>query len=188
MIRSSRRGWSVALLSLLVVGLLLRSGLVYQTGSQWFDACWQNLHGTSQAAATPQQAIDQARCEPAFEKAVFGRGFVFAGKRENAVTPELIAFHGACPSLWSDVPLAGGYALAVDRIVQSGGPRIVDHLLPPTQLIARAMEEKWPLCSEVRERSGIPRLVWSDTMWSFEAPCKPCEDEKRAAERLLPPE
>jgi len=63
-------------------------------------------------ANSPEQAAEWATCDETAKTAVYRHGFVFAGNADYAVTPQLKAVRAACPSMYSDVPLTGIWALA----------------------------------------------------------------------------
>src|SRR5882672_9724914 len=114
-----------------VLGLALAaaySGWLYQTGQQWFENCWQAQH-SPEGPKTPRQAVSWGTCEQTTKRALFNAGFVFAGNPQFAVTPELKALVQACPSNYSDVPIGGPHLIAVDLVVQRGGPDLLDRFM-----------------------------------------------------------
>lgn len=161
----------------------IHAGWFYQTGSQWFDACWRAKHSTS-GPQTPDEAVSWGKCKYTTEKSLFDAGFVFAGNPAYAVTPELKAVVNACPSNYSDIPMSGPQFLAVDMAEEQGGPNILDKFLPASLLIVRAFKTKWPECPAVRLANGFPKIVEVRGSFQWAAPCKPCEAEQAAIKDL----
>ena len=101
---------------------ILQTGVLYQTGQQFYDACWAKAHANGKEPESPEQAAQWGSCQETADAALFDAGFIFAGNPENAVTPQLKAVVMACPSSWSEIPIDGVWSLAVSRIAQQGGP------------------------------------------------------------------
>lgn len=167
----------------LILGIILawvvHAGVFFQTGHQWFEACWaaQNAHRSAQS---PEEAIAWAQCGPVAQRALYDAGYVFPGNPEYAVTPALKALANACPSSYTTIPLSGVQLLAVEFIQQDGGPTLIDRFTPPDAMILRAFDKRWPNCRSVRIANGFPPIVMRKGEWGFETPCKPCEAEQKA--------
>ncbi|MCO8590314.1 hypothetical protein [Burkholderia multivorans] len=160
------------------MGWTLQKGWFYETGAQWFDSCWAQVHANGRSASTPEEAVTWAQCEPIAQKAVYGAGYIFSGLPEKATTPQLKAIGTACPSNWTDMPLGGMGVLAVDLVEKQGGPQLLDRFLPANHLIVHAFEKQWPQCPSVRVSNGFPKVVQqADGAWKFESHCIPCEAE-----------
>lgn len=155
------------------------AGAFYQTGQDWYNACWTSQHAR-RAAETPQESITWSRCEPVTLRAFFGAGFIAPGEAARAVTQAERAVAQACPSSYSDVPIGGLSFLAVRLIEASGGPTFTDRFLPVDSMIARAFKERWPQCQATRIASGYPKVIQIGDKWDYETPCKPCETEMAA--------
>jgi len=170
----------VVVIVALALAWVIQAGWIYQTGYDWFTSCWTAVN-SHREASSPQEASAWAQCEPVAKRALFNAGFVFAGDPRYEVTPALQAIVQSCPSSYSDLPIGGVYLLAVPLIQQNGGPGLVDRFIPPDAMIVRAFKSKWPNCPAARETNGIPKIILKDGDWVFESPCKPCEDERKAA-------
>lgn len=162
-----------------IVGLLLlaQTGILYQTGHQWFESCWTQIN-EKRAPATPEEAIAWKQCEPVAEKAIYEAGFIFGGSPEKAQTAASKAVLDACPSNWTDVPIGGIRYLAIRLVEEQGGTRLVDRFIPPEWLVAHVVQTKWPRCADTRAANGYPRIVKRGDTWDFETPCIPCEAER----------
>ena len=173
-----------ALIGVIAFGWMIHAGVFFQTGSQWFQSCWNEKH-EQRMPATPEESIAWAKCEPVVERAVFGAGFVPSGNPAYATTRELKAISNACPNNYSDIPLFGGMKrLAVDLVEKTGGPTLIERFTPPDAMIERAFKSKWPNCPSEAKANGFPKIVLRGEVWEFESTCKPCEAEKEAAEAL----
>lgn len=176
-----RKDASVVWLVLLVaVGWALQKGWFYQTGQQWFDSCWASVNANGRSAASPEEATAWAQCGPVVDKALFDAGYVFSGNPQYAVIPQLHALAAACPSNYTDIPLAGPYSLAVSLIQDAGGPRWLDRFLPPGRMIVKVFDARWPQCTVERVRNGFPKIVMISGKWDFESHCVPCDAELKA--------
>lgn len=170
-------------LTLVVLGVIaffvLRTGVLYQTGSQWFTACWQAQHAT-EPAKTPEEAIARNSCGHTAEAALYDAGYIFAGNPEYAKTPELHAVQQACPNAYSEVPLMGIQILLVDDLEAHGGTDLLDSVLPAGTTIKRVLKKRWPNCAAVREAAGFPKVIEKNGGFHFADDCKPCEAEQAA--------
>lgn len=171
----------------LLLGLLLQSGVPYQTGHQWYEDCWRAQHANGKEASSPSEAATWAQCQPVAERALFDAGWVFSGNPEYAVTPQLKAVTAACPSNYSDIPIAGIHYLVVPEIEKAGGADLLDRFLPPDPMIVRAMSVRWPHCAQVRFEQGIPKIVKKDGKWDFVTECWPCKAEQQAKDGTYKP-
>ena len=161
------------------VAYAAHSGWFYQTGQQWFDSCWSSINSKGPASSATE-AIAWAQCEPQTKNALFDAGYIFSGNPEYAVTPELQAAIKACPSNFTDIPMAGVQIMAVDMIQKDGGPQWVDKFLPPSWMIVRTFDKRWPTCAVTRAANGFPKIIQKGDSWVWAEPCKPCEAEKAA--------
>ncbi len=168
--------WSVLIITA-VAGWLCYRGTFYQTGAQFYSRCWQRMHANGREANSPEQAAEWATCDEAAKIAVYRHGFVFAGNRDYALTPQLKALRAACPSMDGDLPLAGIWALAVQMIEDSGGTTLTDKFLPARATIVRVFTAKWPNCAKTATANGFPKLVKRKGSWEFDTECKPCMAE-----------
>jgi len=171
--------WSVLIITA-VAGWLCYSGAFYQTGAQFYSRCWQRMQVSGREANSPEQAAQWATCDEMAKTAVYRHGFVFAGKRDYAVTPQLKAVRAACPSMDGDVPRTGIWALAVQMIQDSGGTTLTDKFLPARAAIVRVFIAKWPNCAKAAKANGFPKLVKRKGSWEFDTECMPCLAEKQA--------
>jgi len=171
--------WSVLIITA-VAGWLCYSGAFYQTGAQFYSRCWQRMQVSGREANSPEQAAQWATCDEMAKTAVYRHGFVFAGKRDYAVTPQLKAVRAACPSMDGDVPRTGIWALAVQMIQDSGGTTLTDKFLPARAAIVRVFIAKWPNCAKTAKANGFPKLVKRKGSWEFDTECMPCLAEKQA--------
>jgi len=174
--------WSVLIITA-VAGWLCYRGAFYQTGAQFYSRCWQRMHVNGREANSPEQAAEWATCDEMAKTAVYRHGFVFAGNREYAVTPQLKAVRAACPSMDGDVPRTGIWALAVQMIQDSGGTTLTDKFLPARAAIVRVFIAKWPNCVKTATANGFPKLVKRKGSWEFDTECKPCIAEKQAMKK-----
>ena len=172
-------GLAITVVLMIVASVMAQAGMFYQTGQQWFEACWLATHAKREPA-NAAESIAWKQCSPLVEKAVFEAGFIFAG--EPVYTPSSKAIAKNCPSNWYDLPLGGVHVLAVRLAEEGGGPTLMDRFLPSETMVARVFDTKWPMCVRTRKAEGFPRLVKRGETWGFETPCKPCELED--AERL----
>lgn len=171
----------LAFIVAIAIAWMAQAGMFYQTGNQWFQACWTQKY-EKRSPANSDESIAWAKCEPATQRAVFNSGFFPSGNPADAITPELKALVKACPSNYSDIPMFGMNLLAVDIVEKSGGPNFIDRFLPPDSMIARAFKSRWPNCPAIREANGFPKIVLRGEAWELDSPCKPCEAEKKAIE------
>ena len=174
-----------ALGTLALVGIVAAATAGYlgafgQSGSDYFQACWERRVAQTKAkfgdvqAQTPQQAIAWAGCERISKKAIYDAGFIFAGGKNRDVEDEKIA--AVCPSSWSDVPMGGTYMLTVKLIEDRGGPKFWDKFLPADFMIKRVWEERWPKCAAERERQQYPKIVEQQSgAFEWSRPCARCE-------------
>ncbi|REE21198.1 hypothetical protein B0G71_4350 [Paraburkholderia sp. BL27I4N3] len=161
------------------VAYAAHSGWFYQTGQQWFDSCWSSINSKAPASSATE-ATAWAQCEPQTKRALFDAGYIFSGNPQYAVTPELQAVTTACPSNFTDIPMAGIQIMAVDMIEKDGGPQWIDKFLPPDRMIVRTFDKRWPTCVTTRAANGFPKIVPKGDSWDWAGPCKPCEAEKAA--------
>jgi hypothetical protein len=177
----AKNGSWIVWVILIAGGAALYAGLFYQTGQQWFDACWAKANANGQSAKSPEEAIAWAQCEETTNRALFNAGYTFSGNPEYAVTPALKLIVASCPSNFNDIPIGGVDLLAVSLVQSGGGPRLADRFLPPDHMILRAFNAKWPTCIDARDRTGIPKIVKQQNgEWAFASRCEPCEAEKKA--------
>ena len=175
----------IAIAAILAVALawVAQAGVFYQTGSQWFQACW-SLKNLRRSAETAEESMAWSKCSPTAQRAVYSAGIVPSGDPDNSFTPAVKALNQACPSNFKDIPLFGLSFLAVNLIEASGGPSVWDRFMSPDGMIQRAFESKWPNCSSVAQAQGFPKIVARGEKWEFETPCKPCEVEAKEAEKM----
>jgi hypothetical protein len=185
----------VALSLVVALALCVQAGLFFQTGHQWFEACWSRV-SLSDQPATAKEAVAWARCAPVAEEAIYSAGFVFFGDYDSdsdfgvgpadpagpiffrrdpdntAIAAEK-AIAAACPSNMTDVPIGGAYFLTVD-LIKKQGVRLIDRLIPSQHMIANAFETRWPACVSTRIANGYPKIVKKGDAWDWETPCEPC--------------
>lgn len=174
--------WKAAVLILALIaatGWLIQAGVLYQTGQQWFEACWTQAKA-KRSPSTPQEAIAWGQCEPIAERSVYQAGYLFSADASMAVTPQAKALANSCPSSYSDMPIAGINLFVVLQLERDGGPTWSDRFLPPNQMIVRVFESRWPDCPNVRKAEGYPMLIQHADGWRWEKPCMPCENELKA--------
>lgn len=178
-------------LTVTVAGLLfaLQANVFYQSGKDWFDTCWKAKNSKDAKPATAEEAVKWAQCDATAKEAVYGAGFVMAGRPQEGVPEKIKAVYAACPSAWSDLSLFHGeYGMAVDLIEKTGGPSLVDRFLPATFIIERAYRSRWPNCDQTRQQAGYPRITRKKSgEWEFESECEPCKVERDVAQKLSQP-
>jgi hypothetical protein len=134
-------------------------GLFYVTGDQFYRACWersaaqQAIGGFKEPQAKdPDQAALWASCTPIVARAWDKAGFAFSSPDPNA-PPEARALVGACPNRDTEVPafLDYMYLVPIDLIEQSGGPSLIDSVLPADFLIKRVLRARWPHCARAAQ-------------------------------------
>lgn len=166
------------LLAILVAAALAYSGVFYDTGQQYYEACWAKKAATKTfveepQASNPSQSIMWKKCEIETERAVYRAGLIFASHAEEDA--EMLALEKACPSSWSDLPMAGAYYLTIDLVEQRGGPQLVDRFIPARLMIQRVWKARWPRCDTERRRQRYPKIV-EDAAGNFQwaKPCPKC--------------
>jgi hypothetical protein len=168
--------------ALIIAAFLCWTGVVYQTGANWYSTCWQKAHQNRQPAS-PEEAASWATCSAASDEAFFEAGFIYAGNPQYAVSPQLKAIQAACPNAWNEIPLDGPYPVIVEMIQNKGGPSLADRLLPARFVIEGAFRSKWPNCPTARVVNGFPRMTKEGNGWAWERPCVPCEPEQKAIQK-----
>ena len=166
-----------------IAAWVAQTGMIYQTGQQWYETCWTSIHAKREAN-TAQEAKAWRQCSPLAEESVFNAGYIFAG--QPPITAPSKALADACPGSWSDLPLGGIHVLVVRLIEEQGGPTLIEGFQPAEQLIVRAFKTKWPKCPKARHDNGFPKLVRLGERWHFDGRCRPCavEDVARETQRL----
>ena len=164
---------------------MLQSNIFYQTGQDWFETCWKVANTKDAKPTTSDEAVKWAKCDGTANEAVYGAGFVMAGRPLEGVPETIKAVYAACPSAWSDLSIfSGEYRMAVSLIEKNGGPAVLDRFLPATYIIEYAYRSRWPDCSKRRQEAGYPKIVRkSDGAWGFDGECEPCKVEREVAER-----
>jgi hypothetical protein len=181
--RASFGSYAFALI-VIAIGLgLCYGGVFYQTGAQFYEACWQKAHANNREPDSPEQAARWATCGGTTDDALFNAGFIFSGNPVFAVTPQLKAVDAACPSNYSDLPMDGAWYLAVKMIQDSGGPVLLDRITPARSAIVRVFESKWPRCAATATANGFPKLVKRNGNWEFATTCVPCKPQEQAVEK-----
>jgi len=176
------RIWNISVgvvCALAAVTVLCGSGVFFETGSNWYSACWHKAHD-HRAPNSPEEAAFWVSCRIEAENAFFGAGFIAAGNPNYAVTPQLKAIQAACPSAYTEIPLDGPSELIVGMVENAGGPALADRVLPARFMIANSLRSRWPNCSAAREANGFPRRVKKGDDWEWASPCLPCKGEETA--------
>jgi hypothetical protein len=168
------------------IAALCYSGVFYETGAQFYEACWQKSHAKGAEPGSPEQAARWASCESTADRALFGAGFIFAGNPTNAVTPQLKAVGAACPNAYNQIPVGGAWILAVEYIQNDGGASFADRFSSAGATVLRVFGSRWPSCATTAAANGFPRLVNRGTDgWVYETPCIPCKAEEAEIARQL---
>ena len=174
------------LIGIFLLFWVLQSGILFQTGYQWHQACWLAQNSGNRSPQTAEEATAWAQCAPVARRALFEAGYLFSGNPEYAVTPALKALTQACPSSYSEIPVGGVHLLVVKMLQNAGGPNLLDRFMPVDSMIVRTFNSRWPDCNLERTRNGFPRIVMKNREWGWETPCKTCEPEITASEKKYP--
>lgn len=171
---------------------LVNFNMFYLTGYGYAEYCWniQNSKG-SEKPKDFKEVMQQARehtkskqCESIPNRAMFGRGYITAGKPEYAVTPELKEIQKVCPNAWNELPFMGLQYWVTAEISKGDSLTFLDRFLPANFMIERMIDKRWGKCPSVREKVGIPKLIEKlEGEWEFESECIPCKAERVAAEK-----
>lgn len=178
------------LLGLFIAGCLIWAtahGAFYVTGHQWYEACWEKAaatHGFDQPKAPDaNKAILWENCETTAQRALYQSGMLVAGQYANAPIQQVQLVENACPRSFNDVPMGGIFFLAVELVQKSGGPHLLDRVMPAEHLLSRVYVERWPTCSHARRQAGYPKLIEvSRGRFEWDGPCEVCELERKAME------
>jgi hypothetical protein len=141
-----------ALLTVAVLAFTTVTAYGYETGSQYYEACWElssqvkarHLSDPDPVPKSPEQEALWNSCAPLTFTALIEAGFAFANHNEAG---NLLGF---CPDRSSDMPnfLPSIYLVTVAEITRIGGPNLSDRVLPASRLIQRAWTTRWPRCAE----------------------------------------
>lgn len=174
----TRAAFGLCVGAVVLVAPLAYFGAFGQTGSDYFEQCWEQRAaqantklGERPPAKSAAQDVAWSMCDYATQKAVFGLGFVFAG---SWVKPGDSPILQECPHTAS-LPPGAPYVATVQLVLDSGGPTLVDRFLPAEHMIERVWLSKWPRCSKAREGRGYPKIVETKDglfRWSMPAPLR----------------
>lgn len=175
----------VALVAALVAlaGWLVQEGAFYQTGNNWFEACWTKMNA-NRKPATPQESVAWNQCELKIDRTLYEAGYIFV--RFSGETPASRAIGAACPSVSNFPPMDLDY-FVVREVEHLGGPLLSDRFFSAERMIRRVFAVRWPNCPAVREANGYPKLVMRGGAWEFESKCVPCEEEAELQRRTRMP-
>jgi hypothetical protein len=170
----------LVLIAVAVAGALAYYGAFYDTGRQWYEACWAKKAATASFASEPKASdpyMDArwTRCDSTNERAIYEIGFIFAGSPDAATDDDARRLLKACPSSWT-MPMAGIYMETLTLIGQQGGISFVDSFTPADWMIQRVWRKNWPNCAFERQRQNYPILVEKQPgSFDWQTPCIPCQ-------------
>ena len=174
--------FAVAAIAGVAVLWALQSGVFYQTGTQWFHSCWAKMEATPNLfreahPANEIQAVDWAACDLKAGQAIYRVGLIVTWFPDGAPNSDAKELQTACPDGFREIPFGGPYVLAMQLIEESGGPSLIDRVLPADHLLERTWLKHWPQCVAVRQRQGYPRVEMNETvrMWGWADPCDICD-------------
>ena len=142
---------------LMVAAGLAYSGVFYETGSQFYDACWERSVKAKAAggfkepeAGSAKQATLWANCTPITARALDAAGFAFGYSGENAPKDQQ-TLAKYCPDAFAELPASPDYLYltTVKTIEMAGGPSALDHLTPAEWLVERSFKARWPKCVDM---------------------------------------
>jgi hypothetical protein len=127
---------------------LAATGNLYQTGAQWFDACWSlrsAVLSEGQAAIAPDATTAAAwhTCQPVAEEAFIATGVQQASPGE--VAPGALKI--TCRSRASEVPITRLDFVVVKIIEGDGGPGFFDRVLPASSTASAALHSGLSGCA-----------------------------------------
>lgn len=173
--------WLVIAVVFVVLAL---NGLLYQTGEQWYQSCWQKLYSTEgwqePKPTTPEQAAAWNQCQLLAEKVTYDQGIIFTSywSEKDLSTSKYKEVHLNCPSELEDVPSGGWYIFFVKAIEANGGVEFLDRIMPAENMLQRIVKLKWPHCATARKSLGFPKIIRKNGTWDWETPCIPCQNMK----------
>ena len=163
---------------------MLQSNIFYQTGQDWFETCWKVRNTKDLKPENASEAVKWAKCRSSAENAVYSAGFVTVGSAPAELPDKIKAVFETCPNEWFGVAdLDGLDGRALQHLERSGGPSVMDGLLPASSMISRVYRTLYPNCVEKREAAGFPKMTKKPNgNWDFESDCEPCKVVSQLAE------
>jgi hypothetical protein len=157
--------------------ILLKSNVFYQTGQEWFETCWKVKNIKDFKPENALEAVKWAKCEATAENAVYSAGLVTLGSAPAGLPDKIKAVFETCPSEWFGIASPDGLdGRALQHLERSGGPSLMDGLLPASFMISRVYRTLYPNCAEKREAAGFPKMTKKPNgSWEFESDCEPCK-------------
>ena len=147
-----------------------QAGVFYQTGSHWFEACWNKQRASREVpqplASNFQEAIAWEKCEPAARAAIYNEGIQFLYTRNTIISiNDALILDKHCPSAWS-ISEVGWYANIVFLLEKRGGPNLFETFLPAGFMLGNVISEAWPNCRTATENLGYS-MTRQKNAWKF---------------------
>jgi hypothetical protein len=175
-------GWGSLLGLAILVSLVATAGYLGafgQTGAEYYRSCWGLRADEAQVSPkppmprSPEEAAGWATCEVKSRRAFFDDGLILAPANSSDNIDR--ALQKECPIIGRDVPEGSLYKLTLALVEETGGLMYLDHVLPAEVMIKRVYRKKYDLCSIVRDRYGVSRMIEvSPGHFEWERPCSKC--------------
>ena len=160
------------------IAWMTHAGIFYQTGTQWFQACWAQRNA-NRPPGTLDEKLAWAKCEPMPQRVAYTAGYEFPDAAP-AVTAELEAVKNACPRRYLGFQFRN---FVIDIIERDEGTTVFDGFIPAETMVLNKLSSKWPNCPSVARASGFPMIVWHQDGWHRDYPCEPCKVEEIARQK-----
>lgn len=157
----------ILLFAVLFFFIITTTDLFYKTGNNWYTTCWQAAN-SNRTPATSSEAINWGSCSSLFDK-VFIKNGLFAVS--TTYTKPMQELAEVCPT--SQI----NYESIIFILTDTGGPSLLDWILPAEQMIGRILIERWPNCSSTSERLNFPKKHLVNGRYEWVSNCTPCNEE-----------